>query len=277
MFQTKYEIKRPFKNDPNSDVVRIGSYDIKTVSKKEWSKLKDEGWSLIREKYFPFTNIGDFWRDLTKDQKITISLFIITSILGIAYFFVPLILEEPSSKTDSNESHAESTVHLETVDTIRIGETNIQGINLPLARKDLINELRLAFKNYIVTKEIGQQDGPDFPLYSIKIDKNEVLFFAMDSEDTLKLNEIFIKSPTVIDQYGLKIGDSYQEIKEKRKGTIKSYTDYHQHTYVYLDSSNILYEIFGNITLPDTVDFDNLHFTEDQIKDWTIQHLIWRE
>ena len=123
---------------------------------------------------------------------------------------------------------------------------------------------------------MGQQDGPDFPLYSIKKDETEICFFSMDSEDTLKLNEIIIKAPFIKDEYGLKVGDEYQKINELRKAEIKTYTDYHQHKYAYIDESNILYEISNTDSLSETVDLENPKFTEAQLEDWTIEYIIWR-
>ena len=162
-------------------------------------------------------------------------------------------------------------------DTIILYENRIGGITLPFGKIEMLTELRKEFAGLTITKEIGQQDGPDFPLYSIKERNNEICFFGMDSEDTLKLNEVYIKQALVKDQYGLKVGDGYQKIKKVRNKNTKTYTDLHQHTFVYFDNSNIMYEISGSVFLPDTVDFENLKFTEEQIKDWTIEYLIWRE
>jgi hypothetical protein len=162
-------------------------------------------------------------------------------------------------------------------DTIILYENRIDRITLPFRKVEMLTELKKEFAGFTVTKEIGQQDGPDFPLYSIKERDNEICFFGMDSEDTLKLNEVYIKQAIVKDQYGLKVGDGYQKIKTVRSKNTKTYTDLHQHTFVYFDNSNIMYEISGSVFLPDTVDFENLKFTEEQIKDWTIEYLIWRE
>jgi hypothetical protein len=141
----------------------------------------------------------------------------------------------------------------------------------------MLSDLKINFKGFTVTKEIGQQDGPDFPLYSIKDENGQICFFAMDSEDTLKLTEVYIKTPLIKDQYGLRVGDYYQKIKSMRHDNAMTSTDLHQHTFVYFDNSKIQYEISGDINLPDTVDFDNLNFTEEQIGDWIIERLIWRE
>ncbi|NMM48919.1 DUF1131 family protein [Marinigracilibium pacificum] len=188
-----------------------------------------------------------------------------------------IITSEPA-KTSINhmeEEIGDTIIHDE--DLNRLYENSIFGLVIPFKRTEMINSIRKAFDGYEITKEMGQQDGPDFPLYSVKKGDNEILFFAMDWEDTLKLNEIFIKSPYVIDEYGLKVGDGYQDIKSKRTDSIKTFTNYHQHTYAYTENSNIMYEISGDVYLPDTVDFENLKFNEEQIKDWKIEYIIWRK
>lgn len=162
-------------------------------------------------------------------------------------------------------------------DTIILYEDRIKNVGLPFGKRDMLTELKKDFAGLTITKEIGLRDGPDFPLYSIKVGYEEICFFAMDSEDTLKLNDVYIKHPLIKDQYGLKVGDTYQKIKNVRDKEVKTYTDYHQHTYAYFKGSNITYEISGDVFLPDTVDFENLKFTEQQIKDWTIEYLIWRK
>ena len=159
-------------------------------------------------------------------------------------------------------------------DSIVLYEDRIKSIALPFGRREMLPELKKEFKGLTITKETGQQDGPDFPLYSFKEGKNEICFFAMDWEDTLKLNEVYIKQPLIKDQYGLKVGDDYQKIKRLRNGNAKTYTDLHQHTFVYFENSKIMYEISGSVYLQDT---DNLEFTEEQIKDWTIDYILWRE
>jgi hypothetical protein len=38
-----------------------------------------------------------------------------------------------------------------------------------------------------------------------------------------------------------------------------------------------MYEISGELSLPDTVDLENIQLAEDQIKDWTVDYVIWRK
>lgn len=186
------------------------------------------------------------------------------------------VSNEKASEEAEIEKEIQDTIILEK-DMSRLNENSIYGLLIPFKRIEMLDQIKTAFSGYEITKEMGQQDGPDFPLYSVKKGNNEILFFSMDWEDTLKLNEVYIKSSEVADEYGLKVGDGYQDIKSKRNKPIKTFTNYHQHTYAYTDSSNIMYEISGDVFLPDTIDFENLKFTEEQIKDWTIEYVIWRK
>jgi hypothetical protein len=97
-------------------------------------------------------------------------------------------------------------------DSLVLYERGINNLTLPLERREVLPDLRNAFVGLTVTKEIRQRDGPDFLLYSINDEIGEICFFAMDSEDTLKLREVHIKTPLVKDQYGLRVGDGYQKI-----------------------------------------------------------------
>jgi len=160
-------------------------------------------------------------------------------------------------------------------DTLVLYESRLSSLDLPFPRKEMLDDLKKVFGKYIVTKAMGEQDGPNYLYYGVT-DKggSAVCYFAMDPEDSLTLEVFSTEQPFIKDQYGLKVGDGYKKIKALRKG-VKTSTDLHQHTYAYFEDSNVRYEIFGDVTIPDTADFDNLHFTEDQIKDWTIERLIW--
>ncbi len=194
-------------------------------------------------------------------------------------------LAEKVKETNEKEAKVLSIVEDKTeankgvkIDTIILSEDFINNIAIPFERKEMLGDLKESFRGFDVSKKTGQQDGPDFLLYSLKQNNENILFFGMDWEDSLRLNDIFIKSSIVKDEYGLKVGDGYWKIKELRTGEVKISTDYyHQHTYAYIDDSNISYEILGDVFLSDTADFENLKLTEEQTKDWTIYNLIWRK
>ena len=187
--------------------------------------------------------------------------------------------EKRSSETKLTENQKVSTtIKAKDFKDLVLYEDSLNGIKIPFETNDnLLYYLQSKLNPYSVKKEIGQQDGPDFPLYTVQKEELEILFFVMDSEDTLKLNDIYINSPLVKDMYGLKVGDSYSEIKSRRKGNLQNYTDFHQHTFLFTDNSNIMYEITGDISLPANVDLDNIKLTEEKIKDWKIENILWRK
>lgn len=47
--------------------------------------------------------------------------------------------------------------------------------------------------------------------------------------------------------------------------------------YGYFEGSNIYYEIDGQATLPDTIDVDSFQFREEQVMDWEIIRIVWRD
>ncbi|MFY0675633.1 MAG: DUF1131 family protein [Bacteroidia bacterium] len=178
-------------------------------------------------------------------------------------------LEDTEKKTDVQ------TIEKIKLETITLFEDSINGLSLPFSNDVTLADIDFAFNELKVFKEIGMQDGPDFPLYSVKNGNDVILYFFMDWEDTLKLTDVVALDSAFKDEYGLTIGNSYTDIKNKRPN-VKAYTDYHQHTYVYDDNSNIRYEIYGKATIPENADMENLVFTEDEMKDWKIERIIWK-
>ena len=186
--------------------------------------------------------------------------------LGPSEKEIEIQIEDQSEKTNKEKK-----------DSITIYEDRIGNIPLPFPKREMLDELKQSFKTFTIVKEMGQQDGPDFPLYALKRGDKELGYFSMDYEDSLKLNEVYIQDAMAKDEYGLRVGDGYQKIKKLRGGEIKTYTNYHQHTFAYIENSHIFYEIFGDALIDDTIDVEEIEFTEAQLKDWKIEYIIWRE
>ncbi|MBB6458991.1 DUF1131 family protein [Flammeovirga kamogawensis] len=204
-------------------------------------------------------------------MKVYLYVLIVLSFLGCS---------SKNKKETVTKNNHDKEVITETNDIKRIDklyEHSIYGLKTPFEHTEMLGQIRKAFPQYKTSKIIGRQDGPDFPLYVVKNREEEVLLFSMDWKDTLKLNSIYVRTSEIIDEYGLKVGDGYHEIKSKRNQLIKTTMDYHQHTYAYVDGSNIMYEITGDVSLPDTVNIEDVKFTEEQLKDWKIESIIWRE
>jgi len=171
----------------------------------------------------------------------------------------------------------EPPVSLNNTKSIIIYEDSINGIQLPFKKKDIMSELKSTFKGFEIKKKIAQQDGPDFHLFSVMKDGKKTLNFEMDYEDTLKLDLMTAYDNSIEDIYGIKIGDSYAQIKKKRKGNIHSSTESYEmrNTYVYFDNSNIIYGMTGKTYIPD--EDPDFQLSEEQIKDWTVKSMIWRK
>ena len=155
-------------------------------------------------------------------------------------------------------------------------EDSITGISLPFSKGDMLGEMRDAFSGYQVSKQVGQQDGPDFPIYIVADGAEELIVFAMNWQDTLQLDVVYIKSPVVSDQYGMRIGSNMVQIQSARNDSLMTQYDYHEHTYVYSEDSRIVYDMESTENLSDTVPFANETAPSRAPSSWTIRQIIWR-
>ena len=130
-------------------------------------------------------------------------------------------------------------------------------------------ELKRLFPAYSVKSGIGEQDGPDYRYYEVSDSSDVVFHIKAQDDDPKKIDILYVQSPLVTDKYGLKIGMTYEDIKRLRPALTHK-TDYHFHTYMMHPDENIRYEISGDFEGPDKTDF-----SENEIRDWTIERLLW--
>lgn len=183
----------------------------------------------------------------------------------------PLINETTDSKNFNQKLSPESISQ-----SVVLFESKINEIQLPFPKKDMVSDLQSLFGQYKILKEIGQQDGPDFPLYSIKHENADIVFFGMNDMDTLLLDNIYVQDSIIKDQYGLKVGDNLSLIKKNRGNGKIGFDPYHYHMYYYYDNSKILYELTGDLKPINADEIDSIVIEEEDIKDWKIEYLIWR-
>ncbi|MCH8329936.1 MAG: hypothetical protein IH946_00910, partial [Bacteroidetes bacterium] len=127
-----------------------------------------------------------------------------------------------------------------------IGENYFKGISLKMSYYDDIDALvGSVMTDFQVSRETGTQDGPDFPMVLVKDGETELFYFAMDHDDDGILNEVVIMDENVKDVYGLRIGDSYGDIKKRRSGIPVQFVDEHFHTFLFYENSKIMYEVSG--------------------------------
>ena len=86
-----------------------------------------------------------------------------------------------------------------------------------------------------------------------------------------------ILDSSAVDEYGVRVGDSYSQLKEKRKIEFQNQSDFHQHTYLFNENSNIYYEIAGDLNEVQIENIENLELTEDQLQKWTVDKILWRK
>ena len=179
-------------------------------------------------------------------------------------------------KEDEKETKTESPIYSEIV----LKENQIDSFSIPFHKKNMLRTLRKHYDPYWVEANIGQQDGPDFIYIDVlRDDNNPVVYFIFNSDNKYKLDEIRIMDSTAVDEYGVRVGDTYDDIIKKRQVNFKNSTNYHAHTYLYTDNSNIYYELTGDFTMTEEMieRLEELELNEKQLKKSTVEYIIWRK
>ena len=146
-------------------------------------------------------------------------------------------------------SHPEA-VHLDYLNKRAIPiltETKLGAIDLfELNGENIITNLQGEFLDLEITKQVGQQDGPDFIFYSLSKKKEELAYVSMDSEDSNQVQSLTILSAEIVDVYGLKVGMSADKLSSTRNSIIFN-ADLHMNIYAKVKNSNILYRLSGDL------------------------------
>ena len=147
-----------------------------------------------------------------------------------------------------------------------------------LTSMNIEKELTTLFPKSQVTKQVGQQDGPDFILYEVMQENNSVLYASMDPENSVELSSLTIVSPEIVDLYGLSVGSTSNEIKIHRPHTIV-HADFHLNIYAGIENSKIKYRLIGDFkNLNDTMAISENYSVEDwQISEMKIEFIIWEK
>ena len=80
----KYELKRPMKSDW---MIMVGN-DFKTVKPSELKKHLEDGWIVIRTRYFIITSLLDWWKSLKEGEKIAFFGIILTAFLTCLFWYL---------------------------------------------------------------------------------------------------------------------------------------------------------------------------------------------
>ena len=163
---------------------------------------------------------------------------------------------------------------------IMLSENSLDTFSIPFPETNMLTALRGYYKPYWVEVNIGQQDGPDFTYIDIlKDDDNPVAYINFDHNNKYKLDEIRIVSSTAIDQCGVRVGDTYQQVIDKRQNNFKNSTNYHQHTHLFADESNIFYKLTGDFNMSEEMleNIEELELTEEQLQKCKVENIVWRK
>ena len=155
--------------------------------------------------------------------------------------------------------------------TKKLSEITISnnGINGIVLKKCItIDSLKATFPNYKISAKTGQQDGPDYHYFKVVKD-NTTINFIMSAQDSCLVDEINITT-NLPDTYGVKTGMTYEEVKKLRP-EITHKTNYHFHTILSTQNSNLKYEISGTFDGPDKQDF-----IYDEVKKWKVTQFLVR-
>lgn len=185
-----------------------------------------------------------------------------------------------SSKPTIDETKSKSISKDLFYPKIILKENNLDTFSIPFRQENILSSLQKHYNPYSVIETEGESDGTIFTC--IAISKNELfpsVYLNFDSENKLKLEEIRVSDTTVTDQYGIRIGDSYQTLLNKRKGDFMNFTDYHQHTYLYQEGSNIHYELIGDykITSEMIENISELELNERQLEKCKVASIVWKK
>lgn len=191
-------------------------------------------------------------------------------------FIIPLsvLLIISSCKTDNkSKTSQEKKVQIEEKSVEKknkliLTEKTFGEFNLKKGMTLEESEIKKAFSDFEVSKNIGEQDGPNYFYY--KIGTEAILTTPNTESDTL--SQVFINEQSkVIDEYGIKLGMKYSDIEKKRPNM--NISTEHYHIYLYKEGSNIAYEIsLENYNGPDKDEY-----TLDDIKNYSakVVSLIW--
>ena len=212
-------------------------------------------------------------------------LIVLVSLLLVFVGYLGLTVDQMARgvQADREEfvSHPEA-VHLDYLNkrTIPIlTETKLGAIDLfELNGENIITNLQGEFLDLEITKQVGQQDGPDFIFYSLSKKKEELAYVSMDSEDSNQVQSLTILSAEIVDVYGLKVGMSADKLSSTRNSIIFN-ADLHMNIYAKVKNSNILYRLSGDlINLNDSTYVSENYSVENwQTSKMKIESISWQK
>lgn len=212
-------------------------------------------------------------------------LIVLVSLLLVFVGYLGLTVDQMARGVQADRvefvSHPEA-VHLDYLNKRAIPiltETKLGAIDLfELNGENIITNLQGEFLDLEITKQVGQQDGPDFIFYSLSKKKEELAYVSMDSEDSNQVQSLTILSAEIVDVYGLKVGMSADKLSSTRNSIIFN-ADLHMNIYAKVKNSNILYRLSGDlINLNDSTYVSENYSVENwQTSKMKIESISWQK
>jgi len=184
------------------------------------------------------------------------------------------------STTQNNSNITNNSESSKKENKMILSEDSLGIIRIPISLDSLLDKLKENYPIYQVSKEIGQQDGPNYPYINIADEYNTSLgYINYDGDKPDKLNDIHIVSSDITDEYGITVGMDYDDIIKLRGNHFSNQFDYHHHVYLYDTTSNIFYEITGDfqITAEMLENIEDMVLNEQQLRKCTVTRIIWRK
>jgi hypothetical protein len=196
--------------------------------------------------------------------------------IGVTISGIISIIESSSMEFIANED--ENNKALDSNSSFKLKENMLGNIilnsltfeNIPVIIPEFYPELS-------TQKRIGKQDGPDYIYFEINKQGNVLFVIKMDTYDSTKIESIWIYSNEIDDVYGVNIGDSLEDLKNKRNSLEYSANE-HYSIFAYNSSSNIRYRLKGSLDIINDSMFVEMDYSvhEWQLKDNVVDYIIWK-
>ena len=183
-----------------------------------------------------------------------------------------LILFSSCKKNDKTKAKDAISIEInssENIDKLILTENTLG--DLKLEKGMILNKLKIEklFKNLQISKNVGEQDGPNYFYYRIG---TEAILTTPNTENETLSKLLINEKSNVSDEYGIKIGTKYSDI-EKRRPNMYIYTE-HYHIYLHKEGSNIIYEMsLGNYNGPDK---EKYSLEDIKNSDSKVVSIIWK-
>ncbi|NLR92207.1 hypothetical protein [Flammeovirga agarivorans] len=178
------------------------------------------------------------------------------------FLFFCACSNNPSESTQNKENKPEVST------TIILNEANFGQLILK-KNSTILSEknLQKLFKGHPVTESVGHQDGPNFTLFKV----GDGLTFSTENAETNIINKVYITNEDYTDEYGVHVGDNFNDVLSRR--TDLELKTIHYHIYLVEPTSHVKYEMqLQNYNAPDKDEY-----TMEDLEQYNaiVEAIIW--